>query len=434
MRQGVRLEGWKQIASHLNISLRSAQYAESEGLPVYRYTDKPRSQVWAFTDEIDAWQQARIASAERPGSEAFPPHEAPAATEAPSPVPVLPVRTLRFWAGVAACLIVLSAFTALTAHRLIPKGPPASVAVVGRKLIATNEQGQPLWDYPLPDHVHTESYGPHSFADFVWIGDLDRDGSTEVLFVYRPVSDLQLGTPLFCFSETGELKWQFRGGRKVHYKDELMSDIYFSDVTVLPQIQRIVVRSNHSKNDPQQVAILDASGRMLAEHWHPGHLRHLIAIDSAQGPELLLPGVNNEAERATLVVLPVAAIPPVISAKQPANLLELARRGGESATVLFPRSCITRKLEAFNRAYRVEALADRIEVDVYESHTESGNPPYLSYVFNRNLDLEAIEVSSTFRSRHKQLEAEGKLDHPFSDAEREQWKRELLVQRHGARR
>lgn len=47
-----RLNGWKEIAGYLKFSVRRAQYAESEGLPVRRQAGKSKSQVWAFTDEL----------------------------------------------------------------------------------------------------------------------------------------------------------------------------------------------------------------------------------------------------------------------------------------------------------------------------------------------------------------------------------------------
>ena len=95
--------------------------------------------------------------------------------------------------------------------------------------------------------------------------------------------------------------------------------------------------------------------------------------------------------------------------------------------MLFPKSCIKKKLEPFNRAYRTRVTPGGIEVDVYESYTEGGIPPLLSYTLDRDFRVKDLLVSSTFLSRHIQLEAEGKLDHSFSQAESDQLKREVVV-------
>ncbi|MGZ4816000.1 MAG: hypothetical protein ACXVZV_11365 [Terriglobales bacterium] len=50
------LNGWKEIAAHVGRSTRTVQRWEfTHGMPVYRPSNKARSSVTAFTDEIEAW-------------------------------------------------------------------------------------------------------------------------------------------------------------------------------------------------------------------------------------------------------------------------------------------------------------------------------------------------------------------------------------------
>jgi hypothetical protein len=49
------LNSWKEIATHLGCSVRTAQRFELMGLPVRRPAGHSRSAVVAFADEIDAW-------------------------------------------------------------------------------------------------------------------------------------------------------------------------------------------------------------------------------------------------------------------------------------------------------------------------------------------------------------------------------------------
>src|ERR1051326_1102893 len=49
------LQGWKQIAEHLDCGYRTAQRWEEHGLPIKRVTKGPRSRVYADSEELDCW-------------------------------------------------------------------------------------------------------------------------------------------------------------------------------------------------------------------------------------------------------------------------------------------------------------------------------------------------------------------------------------------
>ncbi len=53
-----RLRGWKEIADHLGVSVRSAQRSTASGLPVHRVTGEKRAGVFAFVAELDEWRRA----------------------------------------------------------------------------------------------------------------------------------------------------------------------------------------------------------------------------------------------------------------------------------------------------------------------------------------------------------------------------------------
>ena len=52
------LSGWKEIATHLNQGLRTAQRWERLGLPIHRMGKGKRAPVIAFAEELDAWEHA----------------------------------------------------------------------------------------------------------------------------------------------------------------------------------------------------------------------------------------------------------------------------------------------------------------------------------------------------------------------------------------
>jgi hypothetical protein len=53
------LSGWKEIAEHLHLTVRTAQRWERLGLPVRRVSDSPCSPVVAIPDELELWARAQ---------------------------------------------------------------------------------------------------------------------------------------------------------------------------------------------------------------------------------------------------------------------------------------------------------------------------------------------------------------------------------------
>ena len=56
---GLRLDSWKEIATHLNHSSRTVRrWEREEGLPVHRHLHRKGGTVYAFSVEVDAWLEA----------------------------------------------------------------------------------------------------------------------------------------------------------------------------------------------------------------------------------------------------------------------------------------------------------------------------------------------------------------------------------------
>jgi len=53
------LSGWKEIADHLHLTVRTAQRWERLGLPVRRVSDSTCSPVVAISDELELWARTR---------------------------------------------------------------------------------------------------------------------------------------------------------------------------------------------------------------------------------------------------------------------------------------------------------------------------------------------------------------------------------------
>lgn len=62
-----RLDSWKQIAAHLNVTVRTAQrWEQNEALPVRRHRHAALSSVFAYPAELDAWWESRSVSERKP--------------------------------------------------------------------------------------------------------------------------------------------------------------------------------------------------------------------------------------------------------------------------------------------------------------------------------------------------------------------------------
>lgn len=109
-----RLESWKEIAQHLNRTVRTVQRWEQEqGLPVHRLPHNKLASVFAYVEELDAWWEKRRQSIEHEDA----PLANPGIEEKPhEPRPALS-RWLKYTAAATLVLAGLSTFVGWTLSR-----------------------------------------------------------------------------------------------------------------------------------------------------------------------------------------------------------------------------------------------------------------------------------------------------------------------------
>ena len=430
MRNGL-LEGWKAIAGHLDMSVRTAQYLEKkQGLPVFRCPEE-NGQVSAWAADLQAWQVS--------GKKwIFPPPgpAGPVATEPPPqsgtgsesgrvPQSASRQRLARrlSWAATAAALLLVTIWLAAARN----PSQPASFDVVGSDLITFDRHGKQVWRYTFDQPLVVEIYkGQAERPKMIWFADIEGTGHTDTLFIYMPADWQTRGKAVYCFSDTGRIKWRFVPGRRVSDRTHSFEPVFFAaDVLVLPKTGAggpwVVISSIHEADYPGQIAVLGPDGKLLSEYWHSGHLPHLSAmdIDGDKVPEILAAGVNNGYQRATLIALDPRGASG--ASRQPAGdsrQIQGMNLGSEKAVILFPKSCVSDKLEEYNRVKFLSQVGQTLEAYVMEAVSEQHRAqPYLIYRFDRSLNLLDVTHSDQFVSWHKSLEADGKLDHAFAEAE-----------------
>ncbi len=391
-----QLTSWKEIAAFLGVAVRTAQRWERErGLPVRRL-EGDKGRIVADAAQLAEWKKEILANGGWWTNTQF----------------------LQRYAIVSTALAAaLGAGLAIHLYLSGRRGPPASTRLELGTLVVSDARGREVWRHQFPDVLGQEAYNSAVAGRASWFGNIDGDSETELLFLYLPVTAEKTGTALYCFSPEGKVKWRFTPGKAVTDGSATYSQTYaITDFAVLPGRdggpRRIVVTASNIPYHPSQVALLDGTGRLLGEYWHSGHLD---ALDVGDGdgdgkPEIFLAGVNNGKRAATLVVLDPERV--TGSSTQEAGDASQIRGfplGTEKRVVLFPRTCQAKMV-------RVEGAS--VQVRVQENGED--RPCAAFYTLDRNFRATRVVLSDGFLALHRQLEASGRLDHPFREKEAEQ--------------
>ncbi len=388
---GECLESWKEIASYLGITVRTAQNWERDrGLPVHRDGDGPRARVSAYSRELDAWKSKRTVRVT--GSR----------------------KTLSFrWiaiSGLALLAILVSLlYFAVSTDRSTP-GMPAASRFVDNTLEVLDSHGNIVWLKQLRGSVPS---GQSGSAPGTQVFDVDRDGRNEVL---AALGDKPNGLPgrLVCFNSGGALRWTKGLTEALHEEGRTFSEFYVKWFTFLHRAEQdylIVAFAN--AYFPSVTLLLDPrGGREIGRYLHPGHfeVHMLLDLDADGRDELLLGGVNNPNEGFGFPALSVLEIPfPAPDPGEP-NLFGLPG-GQEMAYLLFPRcdgDAGQPELQQVRSLFT--AGSDRIMV---------GFNPSPSYYVALTYGFDVIDVRprNEFVTLHTRLFRTGILDHALSQKE-----------------
>ena len=222
-------------------------------------------------------------------------------------------------------------------------------------LIALDDRGRECWRNLLPYPLQ-EANSPELATIDTWVGDLDGDGRTEVLFAPHPLTGAQESTPLICYNDRGVERWRFVNRQPVRTSAEEFTPIFgLARFLVTPRgpglANVVLAASTHYLYYPSQVVLLAPDGRLLHEYWHSGHLNHLQAadLDNDGKTEFYLAGINNAWHAATLVVLDQDHFAGASQEPQaPDHQLLGFDPGTERSRIIFPRSCLNTTFDPYN--------------------------------------------------------------------------------------
>jgi hypothetical protein len=356
-----------------------------------------------------------------------PPSPSPDPQPAPDSPPVSPARFHKRWLLLLYALPLLL-LTFMAMWYFSEDTHPQSARLDGMTLAVLNAEGKILWQKSFPDGFWPDYYEP-GLSTRMWFGDLEGKGHTDVLLLYQPATDHKArAVTLICFSESGKEKWRWTPGRVL---GEIGGPAIYkiSGLQVMKaahgKARKIVVSSNHVIFYPNQIALLDANGKVLSEYWHSGWLSHiaLADLDGDGREEVIASGINKGFRQATLVILDGDNIS---GASQEDVRPELQIHGMAAARerlrILFPRSDLNKALYEYNEGDDISIGEGKIQVSVREGLLRPGGV-FIWYEFNRNFHLLSATADDQFRGAHREIYAGRSNDHLFSLAEEAEFSR-----------
>jgi hypothetical protein len=400
---GVRhLTSWKEIADYLNVSVRTAQSWEHErGLPVQRMPGE-KGRVLTTVEDLDRWRQS--------------------------------LRTNDWWSNPAHLKAVALVFAVLFfgllgyeafSHLRQYVGRQAASYRLGRRSITVlDSSGKDLWRVPFDQPFETADYADAQLAAHrkVSFDDIDGDGDVETLFVYSPLDSLRNPSALYCFSKNGKERWNFAPERMSRANGQGYGQIHVLNDLLVTQPNGksesyILLLDCRLPGHSAKLFVLSPRGEILATFTHQGHLGMLEAadVDGCGRKEVLVGGAAGERNEAELIVL---EMPHEFerSATQPGSGRDVSPpQIREKAVLMFHRTCVNRKLEESNRIAHIAHSGDILTVVVSEL---SDDPSVeVTYQLDRQFQVKNVWFSDALKNLHKNLTAQGVLDHSLSDEE-----------------
>lgn len=390
-----RLDGWKEIAAHLTKSVKTAQrWEERYGLPVHRVAEgqgATGASVFAYKDELEEWlgENGAGGAAETGAS---------------------PPRTFSRPVGWTVLGVVAVAVgLLLTAVSPFHRPNPFSVLRAGdRNLVVLDSEGEPLWSIGFETPFNERHIGARPWR----ILDLDGDGVDEIVFFHAsPGPQPGPEDGLYLFGPDGELRWERHPGRELvidgrHYANEFkVRDL---DVgTLADGTKFIAVAAVHRPWSPTQVTMLDPRGEVVGEYWNHGYVLDLMLLDVDEDgdEEVLLGGINDAIDKPFVAVIDHDI--ELSMAPGPHQVPADMKRGLETAYIAFPHTAAARGLGVGSEVVLLRPQGGGFLV---ETRFDAGSIRDRVYSFSRNLELLHLAFKRSFRLRHQELLAEGRVD------------------------
>jgi hypothetical protein len=421
-----RLQGWKDIATHLGKSVRTVQRWERDyELPVHRLGKEGGEIIWADPAEIDEWLRTRglaAVAADQPAS-AQPAHDTAAAPS--SNVPAAAARrripTVAWAIGAAAAVVLLAAPFIPWAREQAPG--PASWRVSGETFEALSPAGDVLWARSFLGNAAAEAWrvSPQGIpGSQILLADLDDDGRNEVLLLAVDRSEAWPGGLHFIGADGSDLVPPVRPTGTVTFGTELWAGPWRPHrAWAIRDAGGYAIYASfiHANKFPTVLLELDAQGRERGRYWSNGYIRDVRHARFRGEPVVLVGATNNDTRGASLAILPrgrLRGAPPAVNARYRCTSC------GDDLPLeflIFPRRCIAKAIAG--QADVVEPQVDeagQIMAHVAEGPLDPTDGRHTAgawYTLSPDLRSASVLIGQGIVLEHRRLHQAGTLDHPL---------------------
>jgi hypothetical protein len=412
------LDSWKDIAAYLEKEIKTCQrWEKNSGLPVHRYTDSPKSRVFAYIHEIEEWKRSKKKSF------LF------------GKINISESRFLRY----RYIFFVTFIISVLTVNLLLKnrKSVPVDFRIINSNLIILNEKDRELWRFDtgfknlIPEIKYKEHFQFKKLIDngvtlpLIFFKDLNRDGNIEVLFGVK-TQDERKGPVLYYLNHLGELIWGFKSGCELKYGSITYSDDYTVNGFQLVDLNNdgdteIVLISDHYREFPTQLVILDLKKNKLGEFWNSGRIYDVDFKDlNGDGQlEIILCGINNEYKKGFICILDLQQIEGSSPQIKDYYKCKELPKGTEKYYVLLPTTDVSSLVEDLGGISEINILANDRLLFITKY-------PSITFEFNRDMAIQSVNTSSKFDLKHKQAVLSGKLNSTLNKQYKEDLKKGIL--------
>jgi hypothetical protein len=402
------LRSWKEISAYLGCDVRTCHRWEAKhGMPVHRAEgSETKSPVFAYRDELDQWFRETFKNG----------HSKEKAAKG---------RPWVKWAVAGGIVLALAAVFFIHWQKPVRR-QPADFAIDGSFLVILDKNKHELWrkDTGLEDlkpegfyralfQVVNKNEG--NMLPVLIIRDINGDGDNEVVFAPKRERDQTGEGWVFCYDRDGKELWSFPAGKEIRCGGKTFSPDYRVAGFLCRDLDgdgrlETIIESFHAPDWPCQLAVLDASGKMIGEFWNSGYLREIAFhdIDGDGREELIVCGVNNEYKGGCLAIFDSRRI----SGGSP-QTGEHACEGFPPGSMLYyvttPQTDVSAAFGHWVAGFRNVEITSN---DWIRATTGEG------LIFEFDFGLRCLQVSPTngYRSEHQNLVGAGKLTSVLGDA------------------
>lgn len=403
------MTSWKEIATHLQVSVKTAQRYETEmGLPVRRLGGR----VSISIQELAAWQ----------GTAA---KENPWWTN---------LRTLQI--ALAVCVALLIGCAGVGAWHMMSHlpGDPMSAVQEGNLLKVLDRKGRQVWEHRFPEVTLVPRTMWTTSEQFE---DIDRDGKMETVMVWQHVGRDAIGWSLHCFSSTGQLLWELKpedqvrmaAGKTVGPPYVIRSFTLFNSPEA-DGTRWVAATFVHVNEVASTLIVVDSKGKRRGQYWHSGHLNSVQMFD-ADGDgkaEIVAGGVRHGKEQAVLVAFDPSRVSGAnaMPAGDPRAMVDQGP-SSEKWTGYIAKSTLCKRLDSFNYVSTLNVANGNLHAHVYE--TVQMPEAYLIYDFAPGLRLREVSITAAFTEANRKLFLQHQMGQLIPEKELGRLQEEFRVER-----